>query len=171
LTKEDLELGELVRSVVEAMQPLAAQRGVQLTEHSQSNVIVSGDQTRLTQLLINLVDNALRYPPSGGYVLVALIGNVGQAELRVADTGIGIAAEHTPHLFERFYRVDPARARADGGAGLGLAIGQWIAQAHGGQITVESEPGVGSTFTVRLPLATTVLNGAAVSSRAAVPRG
>jgi signal transduction histidine kinase len=72
--------------------------------------------------------------------------------LQVHDTGVGIAAEHLPHLFERFYRVDAARARADGGSGLGLAIAQWIAQAHGGQISVESELGRGSTFTVRLPL-------------------
>jgi signal transduction histidine kinase len=80
----------------------------------------------------------------------------GWAELRVEDTGVGISAEHLPHLFERFYRVDAARARTDGGAGLGLAIAQWISQAHGGQITVDSELGKGSTFRVRIPLAQVV---------------
>jgi signal transduction histidine kinase len=106
----------------------------------------------LSQLLINLVDNALRYTSSGGSVNVDVSERAGWAELSVADTGIGIAAEHLPHLFERFYRADPARARADGGSGLGLAIAEWITQGHGGQISVASELGRGSTFTVRLPM-------------------
>jgi len=152
LTREELDLGVLVNSVVQAMQPLALQRGVRLAEHAQPRVTISGDQTRLSQLLINLVDNALRYTSAGGNVNVAVKEQAGWAELRVEDTGIGIAAEHLPHLFERFYRADPARARADGGSGLGLAIAQWITQAHAGQITVESEFGRGSTFTVRIPL-------------------
>ncbi len=152
LTREELDLGELVSNVVQAMQPLALQRGVQLAEHAQPQVTISGDQTRLSQLLINLVDNALRYTPSGGSVHVAVKAEAGWAELSVADTGMGIAAEHLPHLFERFYRADPARARSDGGSGLGLAIAQWIVQAHGGQIIVASELGHGSTFTVRIPL-------------------
>jgi heavy metal sensor kinase len=153
LTKEDLDLSELISSVVQAMQPLAAQRGVQLTEVIEPHVSVSGDQTRLTQLVINLVDNALRYTSPPGNVSVAVTGRAGWAELRVSDTGVGIAAEHLGHVFERFYRADTARARADGGAGLGLAIVHWITQAHGGQISVESELGHGSTFTVRIPLA------------------
>jgi signal transduction histidine kinase len=152
LTREELDLGDLVSNVVQAMQPLALQRGVQLAEQAQPEVKISGDQTRLSQLLINLVDNALRYTSSGGSVNVSVKEETGAAELSVADTGIGIAAEHLPHLFERFYRADPARARADGGSGLGLAIAQWIAQAHGGQISVASEFGHGSTFTVRIPL-------------------
>ena len=152
LTREELDLGELVSNVVQAMQPLALQRGVQLAEQAQPHVTISGDQTRLSQLLINLVDNALRYTSSGGTVDVAVKEEAGWAELRVSDTGIGIAAEHLPHLFERFYRADPARARADGGSGLGLAIAQWIAQAHGGQISVASEFGRGSVFTVRIPM-------------------
>jgi heavy metal sensor kinase len=152
LTREELDLSELVRSVVPAMQPLAVQRGLRLTEDIQAVATVSGDQTRLTQLVINLVDNALRYTPQGGTVSVSVGSDREWAVLRVHDTGVGIAAEHLPHLFERFYRADPARARADGGAGLGLAIAQWVTQAHGGQISVDSELGRGSTFTVRLPL-------------------
>jgi heavy metal sensor kinase len=153
LTKEELDLGELVRTVVQSMQPLAVQRGLELSEHDQPQVTVSGDQTRLTQLLINLVDNALRYTSSGGNVTVDVTQQADWAVLSVKDSGVGIAAEHVPHLFERFYRADSARARTDGGSGLGLAIAQWITQAHGGQILVESELGRGSTFTVRLPLA------------------
>ena len=151
LNREQLDLGELVSGVVQAMQSLALQREVQLTEQAQPHVAVSGDQTRLSQLLINLVDNALRYTSAGGNVRVTVAERAGWAELRVEDTGVGIAAEHLPHLFQRFYRADPARARTDGGAGLGLAIAQWIAEAHGGQISVDSEFGRGSTFTVRLP--------------------
>ncbi|HEV7663867.1 MAG TPA: heavy metal sensor histidine kinase [Chloroflexota bacterium] len=152
LSQEELDLGDLVRSVVEAMQPLAVQRGVDLTEHIEPHITISGDQTRLTQLVINLVDNALRYTLVGGQVRVEVTPNDAWAEVRVKDTGVGIAAEHLAHLFERFYRADPSRARSDGGTGLGLAIAKWTAQAHGGEISVASELGQGSTFTVRLPL-------------------
>ena len=152
LTREKLDLDELVGSVVAAMQPLATQQGVQLTE-STTPAPVLGDQTRLTQLLMNLVDNALRYTPAGGSVTVTVRANSDSTELRVADTGSGIAPEHLPHLFERFYRGDLARARSEGGAGLGLAIAQWIVEAHGGRIGVESEVGRGSVFKVSLPSA------------------
>jgi heavy metal sensor kinase len=168
LTREELDLGELISSVVQAMQPLALQRGVQLSEHVQPRVTVSGDQTRLAQLVINLVDNALRYTSAQGRVNVAVSSQAGWAELRVEDAGVGIAAEHLPHLFERFYRADTARARTDGGSGLGLAIAHWITEAHGGQISVESEVGHGSTFIVRIPLAQ-VGAGSAAASRVATP--
>jgi heavy metal sensor kinase len=163
LSREDLDFSEVVRSVAESMRPLAARRGIELNEQLQPGVAISGDQTRLTQLAINLVENALRYTPPGGNVTVRVSADAGWAELRVGDTGVGIAPEHLPHVFERFYRADPSRARDEGGAGLGLAIVQWVTQAHGGQISVESELGRGTTFRVRLPLA-----GAATKHRAAV---
>jgi heavy metal sensor kinase len=153
LSREPLELAELVHNVVSAMQPLAGQRGVQLVEDTRVEAVVDGDQTRLSQLLLNLVENGLRYTPAGGSVSVRVGHDGGWAVIEVADTGVGIAREHLPHVFERFYRADPARARSDGGAGLGLAIGHWIAQAHGGRIEVSSEPGRGSTFRVYLPSA------------------
>ena len=153
LSREELDLGDLVRSVVPAMQPIALQRGVQLIEQVQSDVRVWGDQTRLTQLVINLIDNALRYTPSGGEATVSVARVGASATLRVEDTGVGIDGEHLPHVFERFYRADPSRARGEGGAGLGLAISRWIAQAHGDDIAVESRLGQGSAFTVHLPLA------------------
>ncbi len=96
------------------------------------------DQTRIMQLAVNLVDNALKYTPSGGNVTISAATEGDWGAFRVIDTGIGIAAEHLPHLFERFYRVDKARARSEGGAGLGLAICYWIAESHGGMIAVDS---------------------------------
>ncbi|WP_049823060.1 sensor histidine kinase [Thermobaculum terrenum] len=110
---------------------------------------VRGDPDALRQLLLILLDNALKYTAAGGRITVGLEAGGDAAVLKVADTGIGIPPEHLPHIFERFYRVDPARS--GGGSGLGLAIARWLAEAHGGGIQVESAPGRGSTFTVRLP--------------------
>jgi heavy metal sensor kinase len=151
LCAEPLDLADLVRSVVATMQPLAERCGVRLTHSVDFGSIVEGDQTRLSQLLINLVDNGLRYTPPGGTVALGVRLDDASAVVRVSDTGVGIAAEHLPHVFERFYRIDAARARADGGSGLGLAICRWIAEAHGGSLAVSSELQRGSTFTLRLP--------------------
>lgn len=174
LTEEELDLGELAGSVAEAMQPLALQRGVVLTQQvlTAHTISILGDQTRMTQLVINLVDNALRYTSPGGHVKVVVTEQAGWATLRVEDTGIGIAAEHLPHVFERFYRADSARARTDGGAGLGLAIVQWIAEAHGGQTSVQSTLGQGTTFSVRIPVIQVVAARPVAASTAtkALPR-
>jgi heavy metal sensor kinase len=153
LARERLAVGALVDDVLAAMIPLAEARGVHLARGADADAVVEGDQTRLTQLLVNLLDNAVKYTPAGGRVTVAVRREEPWVALEVADTGMGIAPEHLPYLFERFYRGDPARGRADGGAGLGLAISQWIVEAHGGQIAVASQPSQGATFTVRLPLA------------------
>ncbi|MHB1131246.1 MAG: ATP-binding protein [Chloroflexota bacterium] len=114
--------------------------------------VVAGDQERLTQLVWNLVENALRYTPPGGTVSLALRREGKIAEVSVSDTGIGIPAEYLPHIFERFYRVERARSRGQGGTGLGLAIAKQVVTAHAGQIRVRSEAGTGSTFTVVLPV-------------------
>lgn len=113
---------------------------------------VVGDAERLTQLIRNLLDNALRHTPAGTAIQVSLRACGDIAELSVADKGPGIAPEHLPHIWDRFYRVDKARTRALGGSGLGLAIVKYIAEAHGGSVDVASELGRGTTFTVRLPL-------------------
>lgn len=112
---------------------------------------VMGDPDRLKQLLLNLVTNAIKYTPPGGVVTLRLTQENGYAFISVKDTGMGIPKEDLPHIFERFYRVDKARAREMGGVGLGLSIAKWIAEAHRGRIWVESEVGKGSTFTVQLP--------------------
>jgi heavy metal sensor kinase len=114
--------------------------------------IVRGDRYRLGQLLWNLVENALRYTPAGGRITLGLTASEEQAEVTVADTGIGIPPEELPRIFERFYRVDPARPRAEGSTGLGLAIVKRIVEAHGGRVDVESRPGQGSTFRVTIPV-------------------
>src|SRR5581483_11211458 len=108
---------------------------------------------RLRQLLANLVENAVRYTPPPGEIVVSVRRRAAHAELSVSDTGIGIAPEHQERVFDRFYRVDPARTRSLGGSGLGLAIVRQIAEAHGGWVRLESAPGKGSEFTVELPLA------------------
>ncbi len=153
LAREPVDLEDLADQVAATMQSLARQRGITLERVRQGAAVVEADQTRLTQLLVNLVENALKYTEAGGRVDVVTEAASGWAVLAVVDTGIGIPQEHLPHIFERFYRVDKARSRAAGGAGLGLAISRWVAEAHGGTIDVESEPGRGTTFTVRLPLA------------------
>ena len=112
---------------------------------------VDGDADRLKQAVVALIDNALKYTPPEGSVSLSITINDHQAVVEVRDTGIGISPEDLPHVFERFYRTDRARSRDQGGSGLGLAIAQSIAQEHGGIITVESTPGAGSTFTLRLP--------------------
>jgi heavy metal sensor kinase len=150
---ERLDAGQLVGSVAEAMGPIAAARDVRLTVAADDRVEVVGDQTRLTQLLVNLVDNALAHTPAGGSVELHARADHGQVVLRVADSGTGIAPEDLPHVFQRFFRAQRDRSRESGGAGLGLALCQSITKAHGGEIELESELGHGTRVTVRLPLA------------------
>ena len=152
LVREPVALADLVGDTLAALAPLAEERGVALATGALAPCTVLGDQTRLAQLLINLVENALKYTPAGGRVTVSLARSGDAATIAVADTGIGIPPEHLPRLFERFYRVDGARSREEGGTGLGLAIAAWIARAHGGGIAVTSTVGEGSTFSVCLPL-------------------
>ena len=113
---------------------------------------ISGDADGLERLVLNLLDNAIKYNRPDGRVDVRLGREDGHIVLEVADTGIGIPAESLPRIFERFYRVDKGRAREEGGTGLGLAIVKHVAQVHGGQVDVESRAGKGTTFRVRLPL-------------------
>ena len=118
----------------------------------QQSLWVQGDSASLERLFMILLDNAVKYTPAGGLIDVRLGSDDGFAVASIRDTGAGIAHEHIPHVFNRFYRADRARSRESGGTGLGLAIGRWIAEAHRGEIRVESEPARGSTFQVRIPL-------------------
>jgi len=154
LAVETRDLRELVNEAAETAQILGEAKS--LTIRSQvpdGPVPYPIDRTRMRQLLLNLVTNAVKYTPSGGGVTVSLTDEADVVHLIVADTGMGIAPGDLPHIFDRFWRADPARARDTGGtgAGLGLAITKWIAEAHGGSITVQSRPGKGAVFTVSLP--------------------
>ena len=149
---EAVRLPDVVGAAVEQVRPMASERGIELELVSAPAVTLRADEDLLLQLLLNLLDNAIKYTPASGHVNAGWNVRAGQVELWVRDTGIGIASEHLPHLFDRFYRVDKARSRAEGGSGLGLSISHWIAEAHGGSISVESAPGQGSTFTIRLPI-------------------
>lgn len=150
LEREPVELDNILFEVYRQVSRLARRVEIKLVEVDQ--VCVLGDADRLKQLLLILVDNATKYTPPGGVVSLSLSRQGGWAHLSVADTGVGIPPEDVPHIFDRFYRVDKARGRAQGGSGLGLSIAKWIAQAHGGGIDVTSAMGEGTTFTIKLPL-------------------
>jgi signal transduction histidine kinase len=148
----------LLSGVVELMTPVAENRGVRLSMHCDPNVeaaVLRADPDRLKQVLLNLLDNGLRYTPPEGEVRVWATADPSGAWLHIAvqDTGQGISPEDLPHVFDRFYRGDPSRARATGNTGLGLSIARAIVQSHGGSISVQSVPGEGACFTIVLPVA------------------
>jgi signal transduction histidine kinase len=148
LQRERVDLGDLVESVAEQVRPLGESKGLDVRLEGDSALVTEGDEDLLLQRMLNLADNAIKYTPAGAVTLGWRGG--AKSELFVRDTGPGIPSEHRARIFERFYRVDSARSREEGGAGLGLAISRWIAEAHGGSLTVESS-GEGTTFTVTLP--------------------
>jgi signal transduction histidine kinase len=160
LLLEPVELEPLARDVFETAVILGEDAGLDVTMPRVDNCIVDGDRTRLRQLFLNLITNAIKYTPRGGEVELQLTATDQEASFSVRDTGIGIAAIDLPNIFDRFYRADRVRARQSerGGFGLGLSISQWIAQAHGGTLTVQSRLHRGSTFTVSLPLSATKLS-------------
>ncbi len=150
LERKPVELDNTLFEIYRHVQVVNPPVDVNLVEIDQATVL--GDADKIKQLFINLVENAIKYTPSGGNVRLSLSKKSGWAQFEVADSGMGIPPENLPHIFDRFYRVDKARTRAQGGSGLGLSIAKWIATAHGGAIQVKSEPGEGTTFTVTLPL-------------------
>lgn len=147
-----LDFALLVRDVAAIMQPLAqAKQLAWLVSVPESPVILHGDETSLRRLLLVLLDNAVKYTAAQGAIEIVLRTHEKQATLEVRDTGIGISEHDMPHIFERFYRADRARTRTAGGAGLGLSIGKWIVQQHGGTMTAQSSLMQGSVFYVTLP--------------------
>jgi heavy metal sensor kinase len=148
----EVDLGKLTTNLSTDIEVLCQEKGLNFQLGQPQDLVVRGDEARLRELFMNLLDNAIIYTPSPGTVSVSLRREGQMAVVAIKDTGVGIPAEDIPFIFERFYRVDKSRSRADGGIGLGLAICQHIAEAHGGKIEVESQVGVGSTFSVWLPL-------------------
>jgi heavy metal sensor kinase len=152
LNFEDVELKELITGLSANIEALAQDKGIKFTVDAKEDLTVSGDKVKLRQLFINILENAVRYTPADGNISVSLVEKDSNAVVSISDTGIGIPPEHLSHIFERFYRVDKARARADGGVGLGLAIAKIITESHKGKIEVESEVGKGTTFKISIPL-------------------
>jgi len=152
LVFENVNLGELINELASDTEVLATQKNIKLKLVLKENLDIKGDKITLRELFFNLLDNAIRYTPSGGTITISLNHIDRYASISIKDSGIGIPIEEQPHLFKRFYRVDKSRSRSDGGAGLGLSISQRIAEIHNGRIEIESKIGEGSTFRVLLPL-------------------
>lgn len=148
----EIDLQSILDELVHQRTILAREKELQINLKITGQVFVMGDWMRLRQVFANLIDNAIKYTPPGGAITVSLGKDNGKARVEVIDTGIGIPAEDIPYIFDRFYRVDKARNRADGGSGLGLSLVRSFTEAHGGTIEVVSRVGSGSTFIVILPL-------------------
>jgi heavy metal sensor kinase len=148
----EVNLSKLISNLSMDVEVLCQEKGLSFQLGQMQDLMVKGDEARLRELFMNLLDNAIRYTPTPGIVSVSLRREEQMAVVAIMDTGVGIPAEDMPFIFERFYRVDKSRSRAEGGTGLGLAICKHIAEAHGGKIEVESQLGQGSTFSVWLPL-------------------
>jgi heavy metal sensor kinase len=153
LNLQDVNVADLIAELAPDVEVLAQEKGLRFSLGPMDNLTVRGDRLKLRQLFLSVLDNAVRYTPSGGSISSSLLRKEGSAVASVEDTGIGIPAEHLPFIFDRFYRVDKARANGEGGTGLGLAIAISIAKLHGGAIEVQSEVGKGTTFHIVLPLA------------------
>jgi len=148
----EVNLGKLISNLSADVEVLCKEKGLSLQLGKTKDLVVKGDEAKLRELFMNLLDNAISYTPAPGTVSVSFRREEQMAVVAIMDTGIGIPAEEMPFIFERFYRVDKSRSRAEGGSGLGLAICRHIAETHGGKIEVESKVGAGSTFSVWLPL-------------------
>jgi len=146
------DLSELAKSTADQMSLLVEDKRISIACHCPQQVIVEGDRARLKQVIVNLLDNAIKFTATGGRIEVHVLARDGKGFLEVSDNGIGIPAAALPHVFDRFFRVDKARSRKMGGAGLGLSIVKSICVAHGGSASVQSTDGVGSSFIVELPL-------------------
>ncbi|GAB4436990.1 MAG: hypothetical protein OHK0035_24690 [Cyanobacteria bacterium J069] len=146
-----IPLDELLEELMDSYEPQAMAKAIALKAHLNAHSLVKGEAGQLRRLFSNLLSNAIQYTPAGGQITLTTRADDGWAWVDVRDTGMGIAPEQIPHVFDRFWRADPARSQREGGTGLGLAIAQSIAHDHHGQITVRSQLGAGSTFQVKLP--------------------
>jgi heavy metal sensor kinase len=147
------DLAALVATTADQMSLLAEDKHITVVCDSSERVMIEGDQARLKQVVVNLLDNAIKYTPNGGHIKLKIAQEEGNAVLDVADNGVGIPPEALPHVFKRFFRVDGSRSRDQGGAGLGLSIVKSICDKHGARVEVSSTPGQGSRFRIRQPLA------------------
>jgi two-component system phosphate regulon sensor histidine kinase PhoR len=150
IRRQECDIAEVVKGVVTQLQMIAEDKNLKLSFSGPSECFIEANPTQMTQVVLNLVDNAIKYTNEGA-VEATLEKDENSVRILIQDSGIGIAEEHLERIFERFYRIDKARSRASGGTGLGLSIVKHIVEAHGGHVTVESEPNKGTTFIVNLP--------------------
>jgi signal transduction histidine kinase len=154
LRKEDASLLQIAKGAITSVEILAEEKHQKIVLEGDESLLVTVDRLILRQAIINLLDNAIKYSPAESQILVRVEGGAkGEVFLEVVDQGSGIPGEHQSHVFDRFYRVDKARTREWGGAGLGLSITRWAIEAHGGEVSLKSEEGRGSTFRISLPAA------------------
>jgi signal transduction histidine kinase len=152
MRKDKLDLGEMINGIADQMAPLADDKMLTMQRKIAPGVLVEGDQIRLKQVGVNLLDNAFKYTPEGGQVSIRVWAESDFANFSISDTGMGISEQALPRIFDRFFRAEQARnCRADG-TGLGLSIVQSIVEAHGGKVLVESQEGLGARFRIELPL-------------------
>lgn len=152
INPEFFSMDELLRNIVEQFEPIADMKDIKMEDEIEGNIIYFGDKERIHQLLVILLDNALKYSASNGEITIYSHKEGGNLRINIEDTGTGIPEKDLPFIFDRFYRSDKERARATGGTGLGLSIAKWIVEAHGGQISAESRLHEGSQFVIKLPI-------------------
>ena len=152
MRRDKIDLGELIDGIADQMAPLADDKLLKLDRKIAHGVIVEGDEIRLKQVGVNLLDNAFKYTPEGGQIGIDVEAESSLAVFSVSDTGMGISRKALPHIFDRFFRAEQARTSRTSGTGLGLSIVQSIVEAHGGKVLVESQEGRGARFRVELPL-------------------
>ena len=152
LVLRQVDVAEVVEKAVQAVQPIASERRLRIETRLSKLPTIEADPERIGQVLRNLINNAVTHTPPGGEIIVSARNDGPDIEVSVHDTGVGIAAEHLPLVFERFYRADGSRTRSTGGAGLGLSIVKHLVELHGGHVRAESTPGEGSTFIFTLPI-------------------
>ncbi len=151
MSKDPVDFADLVATTVEQMTPLAEDKSIQLTCESSRDVMVEANEVRLKQVVVNLLDNAIKYTPEGGKIAVRVQAESSLAVLEVVDNGIGISPKALPHVFERFYRSEQIQARKARGTGLGLSMVLSIVEAHAGKVSVKSRENEGALFRVELP--------------------
>jgi signal transduction histidine kinase len=151
LVKTSMDLSEFLSEVQVQSQVLATPKSIDVYFHNNQKAYALVDPLRLKSMMLNLVDNGIKYSSEGARIDITLEKEDSCAVIQVSDQGIGIPQDALPYVFDRFFRVDKARSRQEGGSGLGLSICKWIAEGHNGSISVKSELGKGSTFTVRIP--------------------
>jgi signal transduction histidine kinase len=151
IARDPVDLSAMTQSLAEQLEPVAASKGVSLTCHCDPDVIVIGDAGWIERVVLNIVDNAIKFTPSSGHVSIHVSRHARHARLEVRDNGIGISPRDRLHVFDRFYRADVSRSHATEGAGLGLSLVKWAVDRHGGSVEIDSPGDKGTLVTVHLP--------------------